>query len=76
MISAFLTGFSYYAVKQELDQTQRTATVSAVGFSLSVGLAKEIYDAASGKGTPSFKDMVADVAGVAMGFLLLNISSL
>lgn len=75
MVSAFLTGFSYYAMKQEFAQTPATASVSAMSFSLSAGVAKEIYDAVSGKGMPSCKDIVADVAGVAVGFLLLNISS-
>lgn len=76
MSSAFLTGFSYYVMKQELDQTHEAATLSAVSFSFTIGLAKEIYDGVSGKGTPSFKDIVADVAGIAVGFLILNISSL
>jgi putative lipoprotein len=75
MASAFLTGFSYYMMKQEFDQTKETATLSAVSFSLSIGLAKEIYDRVSRKGTPSFKDIVADVTGIAVGVFILNITS-
>ena len=75
MVSAFLTGFSYYAFKQEFEQSQETATVAAVSLSFSIGIAKEIYDGASGSGTPSFKDIVADAAGVVVGILILNVSS-
>ncbi len=75
MASAFLTGFSYYAVKQEFGQSQKTANVAAVSVSLSIGLAKEIYDGVSGTGHPSWKDFIIDAAGVACGIFILNVSS-
>lgn len=75
MASAFLTGFSNYALRQEFDQPQGTANTVSVGLVLSIGIAKEIYDGLSGKGTPSFKDIIADAAGIAVGVLILNVSS-
>ena len=75
MVSAFLTGFSYYAFKQEFGLSHQQANTAALSLSLSIGIGKEIYDGASGKGTPSFKDFIADAAGVAVGLLILNLSS-
>lgn len=75
MASAFLTGFSYYVSKQEVGMTQHKANVAAVGVSFSVGLGKEVYDGVSGKGHVSLQDVVADVAGIVFGVLILNVSS-
>lgn len=51
------------------------ATTVSVSLSLSIGLAKEVYDGVSGKGTPSFKDIIADAAGVAFGIIIISVSS-
>jgi uncharacterized protein YfiM (DUF2279 family) len=75
MASAFITGFTYYACKQELDFSEQQASTVCVSLSLSVGLAKEVYDGVSGKGTPSFKDIIADAAGVAFGIFIISVSS-
>ncbi|MBN1480394.1 hypothetical protein EH223_20300 [candidate division KSB1 bacterium] len=75
MVSAFLTGLSYYACKQEFDFSEEKTSVASISFSLSLGIAKEVYDGVSGKGTPSFKDVIADVAGVAVGFAIIHFSS-
>ncbi len=75
MASAFLTGFSYYALRQEAGASEQASNRAAIGLALSIGVAKEIYDGVSGKGTPSVKDIVADIAGIAVGLLILNVSS-
>ena len=75
MASAFLAGFSFYALRQEFDASESAANSGAIGLSLSIGIAKEIYDGVSGKGTPSFKDIIADAAGIAAAILILNLSS-
>ena len=36
---------------------------------LTIGIGKEIYDKASGKGRAEWKDIVCDVAGVIIGIL-------
>ena len=74
MVSAFLTGFSYYACKQEFGFSRQQANTAAVGFTMTIGVGKEIYNSVSGKGTPSFKDVIANAAGVAAGILILNIA--
>ena len=75
MASAFITGVSFYAARQEFNQSEAAANATAIGVSFSVGLAKELYDKFSGRGNPSFMDIVADVAGIAVGIVLLNVSS-
>ena len=75
MASAFLTGMSFYTMRQEFNASESASNGAAVGISLSIGIAKEIYDGASGKGTASFKDIIADAAGIAAAIFLLNISS-
>jgi uncharacterized protein YfiM (DUF2279 family) len=61
--------------KQELDQSQQTACIASVSITFSIGAAKEIYDGVSGKGSPSFKDLLADAAGILVGFLLIDATS-
>ena len=72
-VSAFLTGFGYYAAKSEMDLTNSQAKSFSVGFSISFGIAKEIYDGTLKKSVPSFKDLVADLAGTGVGLLILTI---
>jgi len=74
-VSAFLTGFGYYAAKKELHRTEPASQNLAFGFSFSLGVMKEIYDGTSKKGTPSWKDLLADVLGIAMAGLIMNASA-
>jgi uncharacterized protein YfiM (DUF2279 family) len=74
MVSAALTGFSYYAAKQELGMSQKNSNVAAIGVTFSIGIAKEVYDGVSGKGNVSLQDVVADVAGIVLGVVILNVS--
>lgn len=39
----------------------------AVLIVLTIGIAKEVYDKISGKGTPEWKDIIADIVGIALG---------
>lgn len=75
MASAFLTGFGYYSAKQELNQSQYASQQIAVGFSLSLGLAKEAYDKYGRGGHASVKDIVADLVGITLGIVLINAST-
>ena len=75
MASAFLTGFSFYAFHQEMGQSRTVSNRAAIGTVFSIGLAKEIYDGMSGKGTPSYKDMLANIVGIVVGIAILNISA-
>lgn len=72
--SAVLTGLSYYMARQEAGLTESRASQVAVGFSLSLGIGKECYDKKY-KGRSSFKDIIADILGVAAGFLIIQAST-
>ena len=74
MVSAFLTGAGYYMARQEVGMSQDNANVAGIGVSLSFGIAKEVYDGVSGKGNVSLQDVVADVAGIVLGVVILNVS--
>lgn len=69
--SAVLTGLSYYAARQEAGWTHEQATRTAIGFSISIGIGKEVHDKYN-QGVPSFKDVFADVLGVAAGLLIIQ----
>jgi len=75
VMSAFLTGLGYYAANKELNKSDPAAKNLAVGFSLSLGILKEAYDKKSRKGTASWKDLVADVLGVGLGYLIISANS-
>lgn len=71
-VSALLVGFGYYAAREEFQMDELPARRGAVCFSLGFGIAKEIYDWKSKRGTPSFKDLLADLVGIGIGFLMIT----
>ena len=74
-VSAFLVGFGYFAAHKELQQSEPSAQNIAFAFSLTLGLGKECYDKLSQKGTPSYKDFIANILGAATGFLFIHAKS-
>lgn len=70
--SAFLTGAQYYLVHRELERAHEQSMAIAISSTLVIGLGKEVYDHVSRKGTPSMKDVVADVLGIAVAAALLS----
>jgi uncharacterized protein YfiM (DUF2279 family) len=73
--SAFLVGLGYFAAHKELDRSIPASQNAAVGFSFTIGIGKELYDKYSKKGTPSYKDLLADALGCAAAFLIINAHS-
>ena len=55
--SAFLVGLGYY--------------MAGLGFSFSLGIAKEVYDRRGRKGVASWRDLVADALGCGLGYALI-----
>ncbi len=72
LASAFLAGAQYYALRRELDWSHERSVNVAISSTLAIGLGKEVYDHVSRRGTPSVKDMVADVLGIAVAVTLLS----
>ncbi len=75
IMSAFLTGLGYYAANKEINKNDPAAKNLAVGFSLSLGVFKEVYDKKSRKGAASWKDLAADLLGVGLGYLIISANS-
>lgn len=73
MASAFLTGLGYYVARNELERSEAASRDGCVVFAISVGISKELYDAFSQKGKPSYKDFAADILGIGFGLVLLHI---
>lgn len=71
LVSAFAVGLGYYAARAELTKSDPAAKNIAVGFSLSLGITKEIYDGTYKKSTISYKDLLADILGIGMAYLLV-----
>lgn len=72
LASAFLTGAQYYLVHRELERSHQQSLSLALSSTFVLGLGKEIYDHVSRSGTPSLKDVVADVLGIAVAAALLS----
>lgn len=72
LASAFLVGAQYYVAHRELERSHEQSMSIAIGSTLVIGLGKEIYDHVSRKGTPSVKDVVADVLGIGVAAILLS----
>lgn len=71
-VSAFVTSFAYFVFHEPLEQSKDKSLYLAGGFSLSVGVGKEVHDLRSKKGHPSFKDLVADLFGIGFAVLLIK----
>lgn len=72
--SAFITGIAFYSFKQELGYSSHVSNTAAISTALVVGITKEIYDKVSNRGHPSFKDILANIAGITVSLIILNIS--
>jgi uncharacterized protein YfiM (DUF2279 family) len=70
--SIFLTGFGYYAARKELHKSEPASLNMAIGFSFSMGIAKEVYDSHWKRGQASYKDLLADLLGTAVGFAMIK----
>jgi putative lipoprotein len=69
-ISAFLSGVSYDISRRFYRNTEESSIYVSVSFTLTMGLGKEFYDRRSPGGRFSFKDLVADLTGIALGLLI------
>lgn len=73
MMSAGLVATQFYAFHQELEWSAPRSRQIAAGSTLVIGIAKEIYDKAGRRGTPSWKDLLADLAGIGLGIMLVTL---
>jgi putative lipoprotein len=69
-ISAFLSGVSYDISRRFYRNTEESSIYISASFTLAAGLGKEFYDLRSPGGRFSFKDLAADLTGIALGLLI------
>lgn len=72
LVSAFMTAAVNYTTREEISLDRDASQHISIGISLSVGLGKEIFDGTIRKRHFSYKDLVADCAGIVVGILLFN----
>jgi uncharacterized protein YfiM (DUF2279 family) len=71
IMSAGMVAAQFYFLHQELDVNTARSRQIAAASALTIGIAKEIYDRASRRGTPSWKDLLADGVGVGVALVLV-----
>jgi len=72
LVSTFLTVGGYYFLQREQNHSHQTSTHFSLAFAFSMGMAKEIRDGFQKHNAASVKDLVADILGIGMGFMLFN----
>ncbi|HOT97491.1 MAG TPA: hypothetical protein PLG50_03020 [bacterium] len=72
VVSGVLVGFAYYAARRELHLSDPRSKNLAAGFSLSMGLVKELRDQRRPGNFFSLKDLAADGVGMVLGYFLCS----
>ena len=67
-----ITGLSYHAYHCQLHNQNPGARYFAVSVASVAGIGKELYDTFLGKTGFSYRDLIADAAGVAVGVLVFT----
>jgi len=73
LASAFFTGLGYGTFRNNLNKSVQTSIVFSTSITLGLGISKEAYDSVSRNGNPSFKDLVADLAGIIFMTVLIKV---
>jgi uncharacterized protein YfiM (DUF2279 family) len=72
MGSMISTVLLYKIFQDPLQMDNSKSKFLAVGITLGLGISKEIYDSSRSNGVFSWKDLLANVAGIAAGLILAN----
>ncbi|NOZ62267.1 MAG: hypothetical protein GXO74_11345 [Calditrichaeota bacterium] len=72
LTSAFLASAGYYYSREMSGKSEMRSRSVGVGFSLSLGILKEIRDGMQPRNDFSWKDLVADCLGTGLGILLMK----
>ncbi|MCD4820039.1 MAG: hypothetical protein K8S23_15250 [Candidatus Cloacimonetes bacterium] len=70
--SAFITCWNYGFSRDILDQNHQKSLVFAVSLTGSLGFGKEVSDKHLKKTYFSWKDITFDLAGIALGMIIIN----
>jgi putative lipoprotein len=74
VLSTFYSAGTTLIAHRHFDLSKSKAPVVGFGFSISIGAAKEVFDATSHKGTASSKDFIWDIAGALAGALVVGLT--
>ncbi len=72
LTSAFLSGAGYYFLYEEQARSNSFAKNGGFGFSISLGLAKEVRDGFKPQNAFSVKDLMADILGTLVGIAMVS----
>jgi uncharacterized protein YfiM (DUF2279 family) len=72
MVSAGLVAAQFYFLHTEQDWKRPKSRQIAAASTLVIGIAKEIYDGLTRRGTASWKDLLADFVGIGLAFVLFT----
>jgi uncharacterized protein YfiM (DUF2279 family) len=72
LMSTFLVSLSYYHTNVQWKFSPPSARNFSVGLTLSLGIGKEIWDKTTHKGFPSYRDLIADLLGVGLGYWIIS----
>ena len=70
VVSTFLSGVSYSVFRDFYYNKEETSAYFSAILTFSVGLGKELHDMKAPRGRFSYKDIVADILGIALGILI------
>ena len=70
--SAFLSGVGYYFLHDEQARSNNFSQRGGFGFSISLGLAKEVRDGFKPQNAFSVKDLIADILGTLAGIVMVS----
>jgi uncharacterized protein YfiM (DUF2279 family) len=72
MGSLISTVFIYKLLEGSANASVRESKYLAAGITLSLGISKEILDSRDLQNHFSWKDLIADIAGIGLGFVIIN----
>ncbi len=72
MGSMISTVLIYNICREPLDIQNNNSKIIAVGITFGLGISKEMYDHSRTHGMFSWRDLLADLAGIGVGIILIN----
>ena len=72
LVSAFLTGACYKIYHNQWHNKKEHSLYFSTGFTLSLGLGKEIYDNTRPRNKFSYKDLIYDLLGIGVGLFIVT----
>jgi len=72
VVSAFLAGASYKIYRDGLHNKKEHSLYFSTGFTLSLGLGKELHDETRPQKRFSYKDLVYDLLGIGVGLFIVT----